>query len=111
MTSRHKCPASGIVSAFIALALMVPLHAPRAAAQPPQQESNPASPKKSAPPLDDPLLSSALCSIVYQRGRVPGPAGLPPRFDGNVFFTTRHGALPPPARVRRHWPGGQPYLL
>ena len=111
MKSPHKFPAPGIVSALIALAIMGSLHSPRATAQQPQQESNPASPKKSAPPLDDHLLSSALCSIVYQVDRDPGPRGYHYLFYGNGFFINRDGDLITAAHVLSQLHGGQPYLL
>src|SRR5580704_2509836 len=111
MKSPHKFPAPSIVSALIALAIMVSLHSPRATAQQPQQESNLASPKKSAPPLDDHQLSSALCSIVYQVDRDPGPRGYHYLFYGNGFFINRDGDLITAAHVLSQLHGGQPYLL
>ena len=71
MKRNRKSLALAFVCALTAFNCIVLFAAPRAAAQTPQ-ELNPASLKKSAPPLDDHQLSSALCSIVYQVDRDPG---------------------------------------
>jgi len=105
MKPRRKIFALAIVSAFIALFVT------RAAAQPRQQETNPAPEKKLAPPLDDHQLSSALCSIVYQVDRDPGPRGYHYLFYGNGFFINNDGYLVTAAHVLSQLHGGQPYLL
>jgi TonB family protein len=103
--------APAIVSALLALSVLASLNALYTAAQAPQQESNPAPLKKSVPPLDDHQLSSALCSIVYQVDRDPGPRGYHYLFYGNGFFINRDGDLITAAHVLSQLHGGQPYLL
>src|SRR3984957_4604996 len=98
------------VSALAAFGCIVSFGAPRVTAQTPK-ELKPASLKKSAPPLDDHQLSSALCSIVYQVDRDPGPRGYHYLFYGNGFFINRDGDLVTAAHVLSQLHGGQPYLL
>src|SRR5271156_4058343 len=105
MKPRRKIFALAIVSAFIALFVT------RAPAQRRKQETNPAPEKKLAPPLDDHQLSSALCSIVYQVDRDPGPRGYHYLFYGNGFFINNDGYLVTAAHVLSQLHGGQPYLL
>src|ERR1700677_4441924 len=92
MTQNRNSLALAFVCALTAFNCIVLFAAPRAAAQTPQ-ELNPASLKKSAPPLDDHQLSSALCSIVYQVDRDPEPRGYHYLFYGNGFFINSDGYL------------------
>ena len=110
MKRDRKNLAPAFVCALSAFSCIVLFAAPRAAAQTPQ-ELNPALLKKSAPPLDDHQLSSALCSIVYQVDRDPGPRGYHYLFYGNGFFINSDGYLITAAHVLSQLHGGQPYLL
>ena len=110
MKRNRKSFSLAFVCALTAFSCIVSFGAPRAAAQTPQ-ELNPASLKKSAPPLDDHQLSSALCSIVYQVDRDPGPRGYHYLFYGNGFFINSDGYLITAAHVLSQLHGGQPYLL
>src|SRR6202453_1356771 len=110
MKRNRKSLALAFVCALTAFNCIVLFAAPRAAAQTPQ-ELNPASLKKSAPPLDDHQLSSALCSIVYQVDRDPGPRGYHYLFYGNGFFINSDGYLITAAHVLSQLHGGQAYLL
>jgi hypothetical protein len=110
MKRNRKSFSLAFVCALAAFSSIVSFGAPRAAAQTPQ-ELNPASLKKSAPPLDDHQLSSALCSIVYQVDRDPGPRGYHYLFYGNGFFINSDGYLITAAHVLSQLHGGQPYLL
>src|SRR6202167_6619711 len=110
MKRNRKSLALAFVCALTACSCIVWFAAPRAAAQTPQ-ELNPASLKKSAPPLDDHQLSSALCSIVYQVDRDPGPRGYHYLFYGNGFFINSDGYLITAAHVLSQLHGGQPHIL
>src|SRR3984957_11887150 len=110
MKRNRKSFSLAFVCALAAFSCIVLFAARRAAAQTPQ-ELNPASLKKSAPPLDDHQLSSALCSIVYQVDRDPGPRGYHYLFYGNGFFINSDGYLITAAHVLSQLHGGQPYLL
>jgi hypothetical protein len=111
MKRKGKSSALAIVCALIGLGGMALFSAPLTAAQAPQQETNPAPAKKLVPPLDDHQLSSALCSIVYQVDRDPGPRGYHYLFYGNGFFINSDGYLITAAHVLSQLHGGQPYLL
>src|ERR1700733_6090581 len=110
MKRNRKSVSLAFVCALAAFSCIVLFAAPRAAAQTPQ-ELNPASLKKSAPPLDDHQLSSALCSIVYQVDRDPGPRGYHYLFYGNGFFINSDGYLITAAHVLSQLHGGHPYVL
>src|ERR1700678_3738881 len=110
MKRNRKSFSLAFVCALTAFSCIVSFGAPRAAAQTPQ-ELNPASLKKSATPLDDHQLSSALCSIVYQVDRDPGPRGYHYLFYGNGFFINSDGYLITAAHVLSQLHGGQAYLL
>jgi outer membrane biosynthesis protein TonB len=111
MKPQRKIPALGTVSVLIVLGVLVGFDGPWAVAQEPPQKTNAAPEKKSAPPLDDHQLSSALCSIVYQVDRDPGPRGYHYLFYGNGFFINSDGYLITAAHVLSQLHGGQPYLL
>lgn len=86
-----------------------------AAAQETGQASQRTPPPTSQPKpealLDDRVLSSALCSVVYQVDRSPSPRGYRYLFYGNAFFINKDGYALTAAHVLGPLHGGQPYLL
>jgi TonB family protein len=66
---------------------------------------------KSAMPIDDRALTSAICSVVYQVDRIASSRGYHYLFYGDGFFIDRDGYVLTAAHVLGPLHGGQPYLL
>lgn len=77
--------------------------APRNAQQGPSQ--------KPVANIDEHRIHDALCSVVYQVDRTPGPRGYRYIFYGNAFFINEDGYLLTAAHVLSQLHGGQPSLL
>jgi TonB family protein len=62
-------------------------------------------------PADDPVLSAAVCPIVYPVDQSPSGRGYHYLFYGNGFFINEQGYLLTAAHVLSQLHGGQPYIL
>src|SRR5271155_3139038 len=84
-------PKRHILAAAVAAIAAFAFPAARTITDAAAQQTNQRLRSKSAMPIDDRALSSAICSLVYQVDRVASPRGYHYLFYGDGFFIDRDG--------------------